>query len=161
MHRIDAQRFHVYLAENRSGVRGAQFRSLFQVQTYVDRVIFSDWWTERFPECPSIVVRQERSDDTCGSSGPLGGGLLGSFIVLPPAARFERYVLHELAHCAANHPPEAHGPEFARAYVDLVEAFMSREAAIKLARSFRRSGVAIAPRTREGGLAWRPRWMTN
>lgn len=145
---MDTQRFQVYAAENRSEVRGRQFRSLFTVQNYVDSVIFSTWWKLRFPECGSIVVRQSRPDDIRGASGPLGGGFSGSFITLPPDARFERYVLHELAHCACDHPSDAHGPEFARAYLDLVEEFMSREDAVRLAKAFRGAGVLIHPRTR-------------
>lgn len=147
----DWQRFDVYGAENRSGVTGRRFRSLFQVQNYVDNIVFSDWWYERFPRCLSIIVRASQATDLCGSSGPLGGGLFGAFVTLPVDAWFERYVLHELAHCATNHPDESHGEVFTRAYLDLVGGFMSSRHASALERSFRRSGVSIAPDTNGAG----------
>jgi putative metallohydrolase (TIGR04338 family) len=61
------------------------------------------------------------------------------------STRREHVLIHELAHVVTPDECAAHGPEFARAYLQLVGEFLGLEAAAELSGYFKRLGVRVAP----------------
>ena len=137
---------------------GPALRSLSDTGRFVDDVIRSAWWAGRYPDLERVTVR----------GGPAGGpawhtarpGIAGAALHLPAWARRPLVVLHELAHVAAAPllSAKAHGPQFARIWVDLVAEFMGRDTARQLAAELRREGLGVAgraevARARRAGLA--------
>lgn len=137
---IDFQVRQLYAAE--ATLWGSRFSSLDDVQAYVDRVVGSRSWSMRRSEITSVRVVAPRQ---LGLDGSRGHVLFRSgkwYLALPTRCRFERYVLHELAHLLAFRPGEAyHGPRFARQYLLLVQREMGSEAAEHLQRKFVEHGV--------------------
>jgi putative metallohydrolase (TIGR04338 family) len=65
-------------------------------------------------------------------------------VALPRWGRSERVILHELAHHATPRYCAAHGPEYARTFLDLVRHFMGREVAQQLEEAFESHRVKVA-----------------
>jgi hypothetical protein len=79
-------------------------------------------------------------------------------IALPKWARSERVMLHEIAHHAAPRDAAAHGPEYARIYVELVRTFMGEKPAARLLAAFEAHRVKVAaeePGVRQRSMSFR------
>jgi putative metallohydrolase (TIGR04338 family) len=138
----DAQRSRVYLAE--TPVPSSPLAGLDACARFVDRVVGTFWWHERFPERdlgsaprlrPGQGARQafyrEESD--------------GPTITLPRRYRTKGVVLHELTHWALGIDSGLphHGRTFARVLLDAVGEFCGPERAAELAASYREHGVRV------------------
>ena len=90
---------------------GRVFRDLREVRAYVDELISSDWWADRWPHIEAIPVGRTRSSRFGGyaveGSGEVRIGNLS-----------EPVVLHEVAHVVT--PGDGHGPAFVEAFLALV-----------------------------------------
>jgi putative metallohydrolase (TIGR04338 family) len=90
---------------------GKEFRNLREVGAYVDDLIASDWWADRWPHIEVIPVAGTRSGRFSGyaveGSGEIRLGCLR-----------EAVVLHEVAHVVT--PGAGHGPAFVDALLALV-----------------------------------------
>ena len=90
---------------------GKEFRNLREVRAYVDDLIASDWWADRWPHIEAIPVSRTRSGRFSGYAVEGSGEIrLGSLT--------ERVVLHEVAHVVT--PGAGHGPAFVDALLALV-----------------------------------------
>jgi putative metallohydrolase (TIGR04338 family) len=145
----DAQRRRVYLAE--TPIPSSPLPGLEACARYVDRVVGTLWWHERFPERdlgnvprlrPGNGARQAfyREEDT------------GPTITLPRRYRTKAVVLHELTHWALGIDSGLphHGRTFARVLLDALSEFCSPEAAAVLAASYQEHGVHVGGAPRRG-----------
>jgi putative metallohydrolase (TIGR04338 family) len=133
----DSQRARLYDAE-RALRGGRRFVTVGECQAYVDDVLGSAWWQARFPRVREIRVTDGRGRRHAGAF------VESRRIALPKWARNERVLLHEVAHHATPRDAAAHGPEYARIYVDLVHAFMGERAARRLLAAFEAHRVNVA-----------------
>jgi len=145
----DAQRKRVYLAE--TPLPSSPLPGLDACGRFVDRVVGTLWWHERFPDRhlgnaprlrPGNGARQafyrEEAD--------------GPTITLPRRYRTKGVVLHELAHWALGMGSGLphHGRTFARVLLDATAEFCGAERARELAASYREQRVHVARPPRVG-----------
>ena len=90
---------------------GREFRDLREVRAYLDDLVASDWWADRWPHIEEIPVGRTRSGRFSGYALEGGGEIrIG--------ALREAVVLHEVAHVVT--PGAGHGPTFVEALLALV-----------------------------------------
>ena len=114
----------LYAAEEESiATLGLRWRRLPDAQAYLDRLVASAWFVNRWPHCVSVAIERRGRGavwSTChplDSAGP--GGRPTEGVVLVAGTLRQPVVLHELAHLLA--PPTAgHGPDFAETMLSLV-----------------------------------------
>lgn len=121
-----------------------KFGDLTGVQRYVDRVLGLNWVRSSFPYATKPITVRERKGQEKAHYEPLR-----HVIAVPPNighrsswAMREIVVLHEVAHHLA--PYTSHGPQFAAAFLELVDGLMTPEAAFLLRTAFLANGVEIA-----------------
>ena len=102
----------VYAGEEAALVgAGRVFRDLREVRAYLDDLVASDWWADRWPHVEAIPVDRTRSGRFSGYAVEGSGEIrLGSLA--------EPVVLHEVAHVVT--PGAGHGPAFVDALLALV-----------------------------------------
>ena len=145
----DAQRRRVYLAE--TPLPSSPLPGLDACARFVDRVVGTLWWHERFPERdlghvprlrPGQGARQAfyREEDD------------GPTITLPRRYRTKAVVLHELTHWALGIDSGLphHGRTFARVLLDAIGEFCGPDRAAVLAASYKEHGVHVARPPRPG-----------
>jgi len=90
---------------------GRVFRDLREVRAYLDELIGSDWWADRWPHIEAIPAARTRSGRFSGYAVEGNREIfLGSLT--------EPVVLHEVAHVVT--PGAGHGPAFVDALLALV-----------------------------------------
>ncbi|OFW67290.1 MAG: hypothetical protein A2Z12_06170 [Actinobacteria bacterium RBG_16_68_21] len=132
----DSQRIRVYRAHWAldDHLKAKSLGSVDEVQAFVDSVVQSRWWRERVGGRARIRVGDGRGRRSAGS--------IGGEIRIPRASRTVPTVLHELAHEAVRDPSTAiHGPEYAAAFLQLVEGFIGHEAGAYLRMAYLAQGV--------------------
>jgi putative metallohydrolase (TIGR04338 family) len=101
---------------------GKEFRNLREVRAYVDDLIASDWWADRWPHIEAIPVARTRSGRFSGYAVEGSGEVrlrTGRQVKLPSLGSLrEPVVLHEIAHVVT--PGAGHGPSFVEALLALV-----------------------------------------
>ena len=141
---------------------GPSMRSVGAVQAYVDEVMARPWWRRSCPETSHVRVvgggRGARRPAWHESSFEPEG--LSHVLHLPPWARRPLTVLHELAHVAVEPILWArpHGPQFVRAWLDLVDDTIGSETSQRLqaelaVRKIRPATRPSLARDRQRGLA--------
>ncbi len=156
----DFQRSRLYAAQEclfPAGLHGRLFdpeeSSYKQVQTYVDSVLASGWFKERWPYINSVWVinstealaRAGLARKDVNINSPKEKGTVSDQYVLkiPHWARTERLILHELAHiCTFG---DRHGKIFAGVLIELIRYWMGQTAALILERAFEVYGVRWTP----------------
>jgi len=146
----DAQRSRVYLAE--TPLPSSPLPGLDACARFIDRVVGTLWWQQRFPDRHLGAVPRLRP----------GNGARQAFyredpdgpsITLPRRYRTKGVVLHELVHWAlgldADLPP--HGRTFARVLLDATEEYCGAERASELAASYRTQRVRVGKAARTDG----------
>ncbi len=145
----DAQRRRVYLAETPLSV--SPLADLAACAQFVDRVVGTLWWHERFPERDLGSVPRLRPGQGARQAfyreehdGPT--------ITLPRRYRTKGVVLHELSHWALGIDSGLphHGRTFARVLLDAVGEFCGPERAGELAASYREHRVHVGKPPRLG-----------
>lgn len=121
-----------------------KFSDLAGVQRYVDAITASPYINQKFPSIAGVKIavdprlesrsyyRNMNHQITLAGSKKSGRWAMREFVVL-----------HELAHAATRHIG-GHGPEFAAAFVELVEFAISPEVAYALRMSMYEAGCKIA-----------------
>jgi len=106
------QQFRVYASEE-AALRdsGRVFRHLGEVRAYLDELVASDWWADRWPQVETIPVARTRS-------GRFGGYAVDGTGAIRVGSLREPVVLHEVAHVVT--PGAGHGPAFITALLALV-----------------------------------------
>ena len=102
----------IYAGEDAAlGEAGRSFRDMREVRAYIDDLVSSEWWAERWPHVDAIPVGRTRSTRFEGyavqASGEIRVGNLR-----------ESVVLHEIAHIVT--PGAGHSPAFVEALLALV-----------------------------------------
>lgn len=140
----DPQRDRVYAAEDGVDAEiGPAMRRWHDVEEFLERVLSSAAYVDRFPHAPLDVVIERRSRGARSSLAlPHHATILvrdGSWSAL--------VVLHELAHLVApaDATHEPHGARFAATVLRLVRDHCGIEAAAALGAAFERNGVDVAP----------------
>ena len=90
---------------------GRVFRDLGDVRAYLDELVASDWWADRWPHIEAIPLGRSRS-------GRLSGYAVEGSGEVRLASLTEPVVLHEVAHVVT--PGAGHGPAFVDALLALV-----------------------------------------
>jgi putative metallohydrolase (TIGR04338 family) len=90
---------------------GRKFRDLGEVRVYVEDLIASDWWADRWPRVEKIAVGRSRS-------GRFAGYAVDGSVEIRLAELREPVLLHEIAHVVT--PGAGHGPAFVTAFLALV-----------------------------------------
>ena len=108
--------------------------SIEEVQEFVDAVVASRRWRSRPGAARQIRVGDGRGRRSAGS--------VGGEIRVPRSSRTVPTILHELAHEWIRDPATAvHGPEYAGAFLALVEEFIGADAAGFLREAYRQQRV--------------------
>ena len=129
----------IYAAEEASlGDAGRVFRHLGEVRVYVDDLVASDWWADRWPHIDVIPVARTRSGRVAGYAVDGSGG-----IHLAGRGLREPVVLHEIAHVVT--PGAGHGPAFVAALLALVRERLGFHAYGALRAELRRRGLVESP----------------
>lgn len=138
---------------------GAPLDTVSAVQAYVDSLLARPWWRSLCPETSTVRVT--------GGGGGVGAPAwhessieaegLSHVLHMPRWSRRPLTVLHELAHVVVEPILWArpHGPQFVRAWVDLVTEMMGTPTARALTAELR--AERIRPGSRVGLLADRQR----
>lgn len=138
----------MYAAELACGIEGETFPRLGECQRYVNSILAGTSWRLRYPHVHTVEVR-DGGASPCGSGRGRGAALMGSAhagtIWLPRPTRFQRYIIHELAHLVQPRGTQAHGPEFCRIYLNGVHRILGPTAGEALATSF----LAYGAKTQE------------
>ena len=125
-----------------------------QVEAWVKGIIREPWFRYRWPHIKTCRVETPNRKEL--AMGEFDGRDCAN-LSLPRWCRTEIGVLHELAHCCV--PPildrPSHGPEYAGAYLFLVEKVRGPEEAAMLRESFKKYGVKY--RTPRKGYSHRRR----
>jgi putative metallohydrolase (TIGR04338 family) len=90
---------------------GRVFRDLGDVRRYLEELVASDWWADRWPHIEAIPVARTRSGRFSGYAVE-GGGAIRIAILR------EAVVLHEVAHVVT--PGAGHDQRFVEALLALV-----------------------------------------
>jgi putative metallohydrolase (TIGR04338 family) len=93
------------------GDAGRVFRDLGEVRAYVDELVASDWWADRWPHIEAIPVARTRS-------GRFGGYAVEGTGEIRVGSLREPVVLHEIAHVVT--PGAGHGTAFVNSLLALV-----------------------------------------
>ena len=145
----DAQRSRVYLAE--TPLPTSPLPGLDACARFIDRVVGTLWWHERFPDHDLASVPRLRP----------GNGARQAFfrvedagptITLPRRYRTKGVVLHEVTHWALGIDSGLphHGRTFARVLLDATAEFWGPEHAAVLAASYREQRVHVGKPPRRG-----------
>jgi putative metallohydrolase (TIGR04338 family) len=101
---------------------GRAFRDLREVRVYLDDLIGSDWWADRWPHVEAIPVARTRSERFSGyaveGTGEIRLRREGQVKLPRVGSLREPVVLHEVAHVVT--PGSGHGPTFVDALLALV-----------------------------------------
>lgn len=123
---------------------GRRFGSVAEVQTFVDGLRDTPWWTSQgfHLKVLRIEVGSSRSKKF-GGVGWFDKDANAGRIELTKYGLCERVVLHEVAHVLAQaiHGSKSHDPWWARTYLTLVSCVMGAEAYLTLQASFDLHGV--------------------
>lgn len=111
---------------------GRVFRDLREVRAYLDDLIASDWWADRWPDVEAIPVARTRS-------GRFSGYAVGGTGEIRVGSLSEPVVLHEVAHVVT--PGSGHGPVFVDALLALVRERLGFHAYGALLAELRRRHV--------------------
>ena len=139
----------MYLAE--TPLPASPLPGLDACARFVDRVVGTFWWQERFPDRDLASVPRMRPGQGArqaffrvDESGPT--------ITLPRRYRTKGVVLHELTHWALGIDSGLphHGRTFARVLLDTTEEFWGPEHATVLAASYREQRVHVGKPPRRG-----------
>lgn len=137
----DAQRQRVYDSEYRTaclvGHKGKQFGAIEELVAYVNELLASEWWRQRFPHVDHCDI----IETNCGHAWARCAFNQIGFPKNDTYFRTEKTVLHELAHIVVKNPQPGHGPLFARVYLDLVAHRLGAEWAEELERQYKRHKV--------------------
>jgi putative metallohydrolase (TIGR04338 family) len=120
---------------------GLRWRRLPEAQAYVDGLVASAWFGDRWPHCVQVTVERRGRGavwSTCqGLDGDGPGGRPTEGVVFVAGPLRQPVVLHELAHLLA--PPGAgHGPVFAETMLSLVHHEMGLTAFADYLHALRR-----------------------
>ena len=127
--KLGIRQAEVYAAERDAlSGRGRRWRRVRDAQEYVDALVASPWFAERWPHFVRCAVERRGSgsvystNDVLGRGGPAGAVSEGAVLVAD-GCLCQEVVLHELAHLLA--PPESgHGPGFLAVQTELVRREM-------------------------------------
>lgn len=144
----DSQRKKLYDAERPLWLASARHESMSAVQAFSIRALSAA--VASYPVAQNVLY-----DIRAGSfqfkdgRGASRGYANAWFVSLPSFARHELYILHELAHVIHDRTgffesQAAHGPEFARIYLDLVNLALGVAPFLALKAAFQRGRVKIA-----------------
>ena len=145
----DAQRSRVYLAE--TPLPSSPLPGLDACARFVDRVVGTFWWQERFPDRDLASVPRLRPGQGARQAfyreeddGPT--------ITLPRRYRTKGVVLHELSHWALGIDSGLphHGRTFARVLLDATAEFCGPERAAALGVSYKEHAVHVSKPPRRG-----------
>ena len=136
----DFQRAKAYKAERELSIwtyNGQDFRSVAEMQKYVDRLTSYKWFVDQFGSGWKITVKDGRGRrKACGA---MTGARTG-YVKMPLWSRSKLVLLHEVAH-AINKRWDRHGPYWAASYILLVEKMLGEEIAQELRANFRKHNV--------------------
>jgi putative metallohydrolase (TIGR04338 family) len=125
------------------GAAGRRFRDLREVRAYLDQLIASDWWADRWPHIEAIPVARTRSGRFSGYAVEESGEIrlrTERQVNLPSVGSVrEAVVLHEVAHVVT--PGAGHGPAFVEALLALVRERLGFHAYGALLAELRRRDV--------------------
>jgi putative metallohydrolase (TIGR04338 family) len=130
-------------ASERSVSFGDAFKTARDAEKWVNRVRDTRWFRDNFPTVEDIeIVRVNRR------AGSVGGFKNGWVVCNMITAHLNQlFVCHEVAHglVAARYGRNAHGPWFARVYLELVWFLMGPTAYLDLWRAFERDAIDHDP----------------
>jgi putative metallohydrolase (TIGR04338 family) len=137
---IKTQQQQVYRAQ-RDVPLGRRFKSITEVQEYLDGMRDTWWWHRWYWRIPRVEVYAATTEKTsmAGWDEANNAGL----IILHKENRDQRALVHELAHVVAEalHNSHAHDPAYCRDYANLTYLIMGGDAWLKLQEGFEREKV--------------------
>lgn len=129
----DNQKQRVYDSELRVGRR---FKTVPEMQAYVDKITESAWYRKNVARPKRIVVKDGRGRRSAAGWRELDGR---GVVAMPHWSRSEVVLLHEMAHTIEVWGK--HGPRWAGVFLGLIDRKLGREAAENQMAKFRERGV--------------------
>ncbi|HUV93916.1 MAG TPA: hypothetical protein VMX14_03685 [Anaerolineae bacterium] len=136
----DSQRSKVYNGEDEYwvAVGNHSIPEVWQIQRWVNRIVDSPWWTQRWPHVIVVQVNDgRRRRNACGQY--LGGGT--GLIKVPRPCRRKMVILHELAHVVTPDVHPWHGEVFVGRFLALVDKWMGQLEGLALRWFLSKNGV--------------------
>lgn len=112
---------------------GRQWRTHREVEQYVNDLIASEAWHDKYPHVDRVLVAQSRSKKWAGAASV-------KHKVIRISERHESVVLHELAHLVLP-AKVGHGREWQETYLELVREHMGFHAYGALQAAYRAEGL--------------------
>lgn len=150
--RLGAWQAEVYAAEHEALTgRGRRWGRVRDAQEYVDALVASSWFAERWPDFVHCAVERRGSGSVYSTNAVLDrravdGAPTEGAVLMADGCLCQEVLLHELAHLLA--PPESgHGPEFLAVQTELVRREMGFHAFVEYREALarRRRGTDLAP----------------
>lgn len=137
---MPTQQFTLYDAEETTG-HGRTFASLAEIQTYVDELRDTEWWSRLYWMIAKVEVGTSRKWHE--SVGWFDRDKNAGRMEMGHRHRTELDVLHELSHvlAKARHGSDSHDPTFARTYLETVYLVRGSDAYLELQAAFDRAGI--------------------
>jgi putative metallohydrolase (TIGR04338 family) len=123
--RLGRRQAAVYAAEHEAlGGRGRRWRRVREAQEYLDALVASPWFAERWPHFVRGAVERRGSGSVYSTNAVLDrravdGAPTEGAVLMADGCLCQEVVLHELAHLLAP-PDSGHGPEFLAVQMELV-----------------------------------------
>ena len=127
--RLGTWQAEVYAAEHEAlSGRGRRWARVRDAQAYVDALVGSPWFTERWPHFVRCAVERRGSGSVYSTNAVLDrrrvdGAPTEGAVLMADGCLCQEVVLHELAHLLAP-PDSGHGPEFLAVQTELVRREM-------------------------------------
>lgn len=138
------QQDELYRAEQTLTDMGPTFDSIAGLEVWLhDAMLDRDWWHERFPKVKGIRVAKASRRD--GSVGAWFDDDWSGQIEMSPDHWCGLYVCHEVAHVVAKAhcATQAHGPDFARTYLELTYRALGSETYVALHEAFKAGSIEV------------------
>jgi len=145
----DSQRQKLYDAERQAFGGSMGYPRIQDCQAVVDMICKSRFWKSLLRRNGKNWLIEERIHCAPVKKGAHTACWNESdrYIHLPDTSFLKWIVIHELAHAATTSKAAAHGPEYARTYLQLVKRFMGQRPYERLLAAFRQSKIRRSRRT--------------
>lgn len=135
----NSQQFTLYVSESKLPT-GRKFSDVDEYQAYLDSIIATDWWTEKYDWTGQICCEQIHGNNREGCAFKRGEELV---IQLPAHMMDEITACHELAHLVLSNYGCGHDGRFVRTYLELIYRIMGSDAYVAAHERFTADGIDL------------------
>lgn len=135
----NSQQFRLYESENKLPP-GRQFSGVDEYQAYLDSIIGTEWWAEKYDWTGRIICEQIHGNNREGCALRRGDELV---MQLPAHMMDEITACHELAHLVLANYGCGHDGRFVRTYLELIYRIMGQDAYVAAYERFKADDIDL------------------